>query len=99
MLECRRTGSPIQLEMPIESRYFTYCAVHIKDNLFAYHECPKLLHYCYIGKDITDYITLQRDLQHSRDKLSEMVDERTRQLHQALQVKSNFLATMSHGKN
>ncbi len=51
----------------------------------------------YIGQDITDLVNMQRELQQSRDELVQTVFERTKQLHQALQVKSNFLATMSHG--
>ena len=40
---------------------------------------------------------MENDLKIQQEKLTELVTDRTKELEHALQVKSRFLATMSHG--
>eukprot|EP01114_Cavostelium_apophysatum_P013594 TRINITY_DN3327_c0_g1_i1.p1 TRINITY_DN3327_c0_g1~~TRINITY_DN3327_c0_g1_i1.p1 ORF type:complete len:936 (-),score=264.84 TRINITY_DN3327_c0_g1_i1:441-3248(-) len=52
--------------------------------------------FTYIAEDITETKHLQFQLQNSKDELEQTVKARTKQLEQALQVKTRFLAVMSH---
>jgi hypothetical protein len=46
---------------------------------------------------VTKFKELERQLQENSEKLEVLVKERTQQLQVALEVKSRFLAIMSHG--
>ena len=48
--------------------------------------------------DFTELRELQRKLEDAKNHLEDEVQSRTKQLQEALEVKSRFLAVMSHGK-
>lgn len=54
---------------------------------------------CLLVKDISERKKMQAELQRGKESLEEIVRERTKELQNAVQVKSRFLAIMSHGKN
>jgi hypothetical protein len=54
--------------------------------------------FVYICMDMTERKALEEQLKNNQIELEETVQKRTEQLENALQVKSRFLATMSHGK-
>ncbi len=51
-----------------------------------------------VARDITKDRELQYELERSKQDLETTVQRRTNQLQEALNVKSRFLAIMSHGK-
>ncbi len=53
--------------------------------------------YVFLALDITKSKELEEELRKNQDMLEQTVKARTRQLEEAVQVKSRFLATMSHG--
>ncbi len=92
--ESERAKKPIvfetctkKLTSPTESVWCWCCAVHISGNRFAY-----------LVQNITDYKKLEEELKKNQEQLESTVLARTQQLQDALQVKSRFLAIMSHGK-
>jgi hypothetical protein len=55
-------------------------------------------YYAYILQDIHERVMLEEQLKQNQLHLQELVDERTKELQDALNVKSRFIATVSHGK-
>lgn len=51
----------------------------------------------FLSHDVTKFKALQQQLRENSEKLEGQVSERTKQLQAALEVKSRFLAIMSHG--
>ena len=62
------------------------CLSHIRDN-----------HFAMIAQDISSLKTMEQELRHQQSELEGAVQKRTLELQEALEVKSRFLATMSHG--
>ena len=54
-------------------------------------------YFCFIGHDISYLKNLESQIRMAKDHLEGIVLERTKELHEALEVKSRFLAIMSHG--
>lgn len=67
--------------------YLSVIACHVQDDQFIF-----------LGQDCEARKEMEDILQKKREDLEEMVRARTKQLENALQVKSRFLAIMSHGK-
>ena len=61
--------------------------VHVTNNQFVF-----------LAKDITQRKLADLELQQTRDNLQLLVEQKTKQLQEAMEVKSRFLAIMSHGK-
>ena len=59
---------------------------HLKDDLFIY-----------LMEDVTHMKLLEEQLKESKSHLESEVLSRTKQLQEALEIKSKFLAVMSHG--
>jgi hypothetical protein len=53
--------------------------------------------YCYLFWDITGRKLTEHELERTKELLEKQVHDRTRELQDALAIKSNFLAIMSHG--
>ncbi len=92
--ESERSKKPIIFETwhpdpssPKDLVWFWCCTVHLSGNRFAY-----------LAQDITAHKKLEQTLTKNKEELESTVLARTKQLQDALQVKSRFLAIMSHGK-
>ncbi len=72
----------VLIPLSLYIRFETYCS-HVRENYFLF-----------LRKDITQAKQLELALQKAKDDLEVAVHERTRQLEQALQVKTRFLAMM-----
>ena len=53
--------------------------------------------FCYLFWDITARKMTEHELERTKELLEKQVQDRTRELQEALAIKSNFLAIMSHG--
>jgi signal transduction histidine kinase len=87
--EALRTGQTVEFEYEIEgpngSMCFNNYARHIRD-----------FTYTYMSQDITIRKQMEKQLQNHKQELEETVKARTKQLEEALDVKSRFLSIMSH---
>jgi signal transduction histidine kinase len=84
--ETFQTGQTVEFESNMEGNiYFNNYARHIRDNT-----------YIFLSQNITARKQLEIQLQLHKTELEETVKARTKQLEDALDVKSRFLATMSH---
>jgi signal transduction histidine kinase len=90
--EAKETGKVIEFEALIPNvekngqfcYYYNYVK-HVRDNTFLY-----------LAQDITQRKELDMQLQRNKEQLEREVRERTKELEDAVEVKSRFLATMSH---
>ena len=90
-LLCKELGKPVYFEtklaVPGKKGAYAYCCVtHVKNNDFIV-----------VMQEITQLKLLEEQLRESKSQLEQTVQARTKQLQEALEVKSRFLATMSHG--
>lgn len=86
--EAEREGRPTDFLTAPFGTVYTNWAVNRGRNSFIF-----------ICQDITDLKNMEEDLRQQKNMLEDTVKERTKELEQALRVKSEFLAIMSHGKH
>lgn len=90
--ECRTTKAPQTFQSFIVSSanvktYFVNVIAYVKDD-----------EYCFVSQDITSQKQLELEMKNYQEELESLVCARTKELEEALQVKSIFLATVSHGR-
>jgi len=86
--ESEKTAQPVQFEINDWQEtdvWASACVMHVVQNQFIY-----------VVQNITQLRILEAAMMRHGEELAEKVKERTKQLEEALEVKSRFLATMSH---
>jgi hypothetical protein len=86
-LKSRTESKPVRFVFEDQDIIWDCYAIHVQGDYFAM-----------LKSNITSQKKLEQELQQSKLNLEETVRRRTKQLEEAVQVKSRFLAIMSHGK-
>lgn len=104
MNQCKQAGRSISVELENVVPGMTYASVNITQG--TYSLVISLLigstvdanAFCFCFQDITATKEMAQILEKNNRDLEKLVEIRTKELQHAMQVKSRFLAVMSHGK-